>query len=184
MCLPRDPRRPSRRPGGRTPHAGWRHFIPSVTSRGPCSAYVSRYDAHMQPRLAPGRIYAQAISAWALLHPAAPLSPFCRKCNIHVPIGASNFSLVYNTHLALGDQPLGSSFLNFGPMHLTRASEIRAVWTPCQCRRPSVLQRLDVHVDDAKVRPAICCPGVPRRERPHVPLRCQCHSHVSSGVVF
>lgn len=58
----------------------------------------------------PGRNYAQAISAWTLLHPAVPLSPFCRKCNIRIPIGASNFSLVYNTHLALGDHPLAVPF--------------------------------------------------------------------------
>lgn len=73
----------------------------------------------------PGRIYAQAMSAWALLHPAVPLSPFCRKCNIHRPHWNLKFQPRLRYALGTWRQPLGSVFSaasNFGSSHLTRAS--------------------------------------------------------------
>lgn len=95
----------------------------------------------MQPRLAPGRIYAQAISAWALLHPAVPLGPFCRKCHTHAPIGYSRFQPRLQHVLGAWRAPLGGSpfvaALDFGPMHLTWAplAEIGAAQTACPLSR-------------------------------------------------
>lgn len=127
----------------------------------------------------PVRIYAQAISTWVVLHPAPPLSLFCRKCNINVPIGAGNFSLVYNTHLALGYHALADFYfavLNFCPMHMARTGDqtsqlsgLRATATVKVALRKVIgSQQVDVDVGDAKVRRAICRPGIPRRERPDI----------------
>lgn len=78
------------------------------TSHGVC---IFKIRCAYAAAACPGRNYAQAISAWALLHPAAPLSPFCRKCNLHVLIGAFEFQPRLQYALGTWRVPLGGSLL-------------------------------------------------------------------------
>lgn len=182
---------------GADPHARWRHFIPSVASTGRRACQIRcAYAGRGLPRT-------ELCASLQRLGPTSSgsaIKPILPKMQHSRPHWSLRFQPRLRYALGTWRQPLGKfSFSRprweefWAHASDKGRSEIRGAWARshyrgrCQC--PLGSQRLDVEVGDAKVRPAISRPHIPRRERPDIPLRCQRHFQefesciISGGIV-